>query len=137
VDRRELGRIVFAHDEARAALEAIVHPAVYGRIAAWLASRAESGASLAVADIPLLYETGREGEFDAVVVVACDPGLQVQRLMARDGLPEAAAHARLAAQWPIERKVERADFVIRTDGTFEETDRQIEDVLARLLVLAT
>jgi len=136
VDRRALGRIVFADDRARAALEAIVHPAVYERIAAWLASQAESGASLAVADIPLLYETGREGEFDAVVAVACDPGRQVERLMARDGLPEAAARARLDAQWPIERKVARADFVIRTDGTFEDTDRQVEDVLARLRSLA-
>jgi len=136
VDRRALGRIVFADEKARAALEAIIHPAVYERIAAWLASQAESGASLAVADIPLLYETRREGEFDAVVVVACRPGRQVQRVMARDGLPEAAARARLEAQWPIDRKVERAAFVIRTDGTFEDTDRQVEDVLARLRALA-
>ena len=136
VDRGELGRIVFADDEARAALEAIVHPAVYERIGAWLAGQAESGALLAVADIPLLFETGREGEFDAVVVVACDPGLQVQRLMGRDGLPEAVARARLAAQWPIGRKVELADFVVWTDGSFEETDRQVDDVLARLKTLA-
>ncbi len=136
VDRRALGRIVFADAKARATLEEMVHPVVYERIAAWLASQADSGASLAVADIPLLYETGREGEFDAVVAVACDPERQVERLMARDGLPEAAARARLEAQWPIDTKMERADFVIRTDGTFEETDRQVEDVLARLRALA-
>jgi len=136
VNRRALGRIVFADDEARAALEAIVHPAVYERIAAWLEGQAEAGALLAVADIPLLYETGREGEFDAVVVVACDPARQVERLMTRDGLSEAAARARLDAQWPVGRKVERADFVIRTNGTFEDTDRQVEDVLARLRALA-
>jgi dephospho-CoA kinase len=136
VDRQALGRVVFADAAARATLEAIVHPAVYERIADWLACESAAGSPLAVADIPLLFETGREGHFDRVVVAACDPLLQIQRVRDRDSLPEAAARARLAAQWPIQRKVERAHFVIWTDGTFEETDRQVEDVLARLRELA-
>jgi dephospho-CoA kinase len=65
------------------------------------------------------------------VVTACSPETQMARLVAR-GLTEDAARQRLAAQWPTERKVERADFVIRTDGTFDDTHRQIDDVLLRL-----
>ena len=133
MNRRALGPLVFADAAARAALEAIVHPAVYARIAAWMTAQAESGSALAVADVPLLFETAREGEFDRVVVAACDPARQLERVMARDGLSEAAARARLDAQWPIRRKVERADFVIRTDGSFGETDRQIDEVLEHLL----
>ena len=136
IDRQALGRVVFADPAARATLEAIVHPAVYERIGDWLASESAAGSPLAVADIPLLFETGREGRFDRVVVAACDPLLQLQRVMDRDALPESAARARIAAQWPIGRKIERADFVIWTDGTFAETDRQVQEVLARLRTLA-
>ena len=88
----------------RTDLEAIVHPDVYRRIREWFA-QLPLGTPLAIADIPLLFETGHEHEFDAVVVAACDPEEQLRRLVARDGLPEADARARLAAQWPIDEKV--------------------------------
>jgi dephospho-CoA kinase len=132
VDRPALGRLVFADARARAALEAIVHPAVYARIGEWIGRLSDSGAAMAVADIPLLFETGHERDFDAVVVAACDPARQVARVMARDGLSEAAARARLDAQWPIGLKADRADYVITTDGSFEDTDRQVDEVLSRL-----
>src|SRR5436190_241254 len=74
----------------------------------------------------------REGDFDAVIVTACDPATQVQRLMKRDGLTEEDAHQRIDAQWPLERKIANADYVIRTDGTFEDTNRQV-DALANQL----
>lgn len=132
LDRSVLGRIVFADRTARADLEAIVHPEVYRRIRDWFANL-PSGTRLAVADIPLLFETGHQHDFDKVIVAACAPELQVQRVMDRDGLSEADARARIAAQWPIDDKVARADYVIRTDGTFAETDervRKICDVLS-------
>ena len=78
-----------------------------------------------MADIPLVFETGHNHDFDAVVVAACEPDEQVRRVMARDGLSERDARARLAAQWPIEEKVKRATHVIWTDRGFAETDRQI------------
>lgn len=135
LDRARLAAIVFADDGARHDLEAIVHPAVYAVIEAWLAFLAAQvpAPPLAVVDVPLLFETGRAGAFDAVIVAACAPALQVARVMARDGLTEAEARRRLAAQWPIEEKVRRADFVIRTDGSFDETDRQVRDVHEALL----
>jgi dephospho-CoA kinase len=131
VDRRKLGPMVFGDAAARRDLEAIVHPAVYRAIAAGLRGFELIGDPIAVVDVPLLYETGGEKDFDRVVVTACPSESQIARLVKR-GLTEQAARQRLAAQWPTEKKASRADFVIRTDGTFEETDRQVDDVLLRL-----
>jgi len=128
VDRQALGRIVFADASARRDLEAIVHPRVYERIAEWADAQAREGASWVLVDIPLLFETGRDREFDRVIVAACSPEEQVRRMMQRDGLGDAAALARLAAQWPIADKVRRATDVVDTSGTFEDTDRQVDGV---------
>jgi len=131
LDRAALGRIVFDDPRARAALEAIVHPEVYRHIREWFANL-PAGTRVAMADIPLVFETGHNHDFDAVVVAACQPDEQVRRVMARDRLPERDARARLAAQWPIEEKVKRATYVIWTDRGFAETDRQVRDVHDRL-----
>jgi dephospho-CoA kinase len=131
LDRAGLGRLVFGDSKARAALEAIIHPEVYRRIREWLANL-PAGTRLAVADIPLLFETGHNHDFDAVIVAACDPEEQVRRIMARDRLSDAEARARVAAQWPIEEKARRASRVIWTDGGFAETDRQVKDVYEML-----
>jgi dephospho-CoA kinase len=130
VDRRTLGRLVFGDATARADLEAIVHPAVYDAIAAWF-SALPPLTRIAVADIPLLYETGHQGDFDDVVVTACAPEEQVRRLVSRDGLQESEARERLAAQWPIQEKVSRAGAVIDTSGTHEQTDAQVDALVAR------
>ena len=136
LDRRKLGAIVFSDPIARRDLEGIIHPAVKSAIDAWFASFGSAAPGFGVADIPLLYETGRHREFDTVVVTACDPETQVSRIVARDGITEAEARARVAAQLPIDEKVRRADYVIHTDGTFDETNRQIVEVLDRLRALA-
>ena len=131
LDRKKMAALVFADALARADLEAIVHPAVYHAITEWFRS-VPPQTPVAVADIPLLFETGRQGDFDTVVVVACPPEEQVRRVMARDGATEAEARARLAAQWPIERKVSAADRVIWTTGTHAETERQVAELLEGL-----
>ena len=132
LDRPALGRIVFADMKARAALEAIVHPEVYRRIREWFANL-PAGTRIAIADIPLVFETGHNHDFDQVVVAACDPEEQVRRVMARDNLSDADARARVAAQWPIEEKVKRADYAIWTDRGFAETDRQVGEIYDSLL----
>jgi dephospho-CoA kinase len=132
VDRQALGRVVFSDAGARTALEAIIHPRVYDRIGAWAAEQEQGGAAWVVADIPLLFETGRQGAFDIVVVAACSPDAQLDRLLRRDGMSEETARARLAAQWPIAEKVRLADYVIWTDGAFEATDRQVEALVHAL-----
>ncbi len=131
LDRAALGRIVFNDRPSRSALEAIVHPAVYRGIGDWFLSL-PPGTALAIADIPLLFETGHVPDFDAVIVCACAPAEQLRRVMARDGLSEREARARLAAQWPIEEKVALAGYLIRTDGSMAETEMQVGMVLAQL-----
>jgi dephospho-CoA kinase len=131
IDRRALAAIVFKDTEARHALESLVHPHVYQQITDWF-SRLDPTAAFAVADIPLLFETGREREFDVVIVTACAPDVQMQRVMERDGATREQAEQRLAAQWPIAKKIERADFVIATDGLKDDTDRQIDQLVTKL-----
>ena len=134
LDRAALAAIVFADRTARADLEAIVHPEVYRRINDWFAAQ-PGGTRFAIADIPLLYETGQEHEYDRVIVCACAPAEQFRRLVSRDGLSPEAARARLTAQWPIDEKVSRADYVIRTDGTFQDTSEQVQQVYDSLVVV--
>jgi dephospho-CoA kinase len=98
----------------------------------WFASLDAARHPYAVADIPLLYEVGRDRDFEVVIVVACSPDLQLRRLMKRDGLSEADARQRIAAQLPIAEKAVRAQHVIQTDEGFDETNRQVADVHAAL-----
>jgi dephospho-CoA kinase len=134
VDRARLGSIVFADPAARRELEAMVHPAVYRTIQAGLrAFELLDRSSFAVVDVPLLYESGHAGDFDRVIVTACPAEMQLARLLER-GISDTEARQRLAAQWPTEEKAARADFVIRTDGGFEETDRQVDQVLQNLRI---
>jgi dephospho-CoA kinase len=135
LDRPALGRIVFGDARARAALEAIIHPEVYRRIRAWFAGL-PTATRLAIADIPLLFETGQEHEFDAVIVTACEPEEQLRRMIARDRLPESDARARLAAQLSSDEKIKRATHVIHTDRGFAETDAQVRDAYNALLAAA-
>jgi dephospho-CoA kinase len=131
LDRRKLGAIAFSDPAARHDLEQIIHPIVRAQTDAWFASL-DAGQSFAVADIPLLYETGRESDFDEVVVTACAEETQLRRVMHRDSVSEQEARQRLAAQLPTAEKVSRADYVINTDGSFEETNRQVRSVFESL-----
>ena len=133
VDRKKVGPIVFADAAARHDLEAIVHPAVYRAISAGLrAFELVGGAPLAIVDVPLLYETGHAPDFGRVIATVCPPDLQIKRLIDR-GMNEREAQQRLAAQMPAAQKAARADFMIRTDGSFEETNRQVDEIY-RMLV---
>ena len=132
LDRKRMANIVFSDPDARKALEAIVHPEVRRATDAWFASLDPAQHPFAIADIPLLYEVNRDRDVDAVIVVACRPNVQLRRLMKRDGLSEADAVRRIDAQLPIEDKVGRANFVIRTDGSFDDTNRQVDDLARRL-----
>ena len=128
VDRAKLAAMVLGDAAAIAKLEAIVHPFVYETILNWF----EAGkAPIGVASIPLLYETHREGDFDAVVVTACKADQQLERMIER-GMSEVEARRRMAAQMPAAEKAARADHVIWTGGTTHETDVQVEELLIKL-----
>jgi dephospho-CoA kinase len=130
IDRRALGAIVFADAEARARLNAIVHPAVrqmmFDQFETWQAT----GVPLAVTIIPLLYESGLDGLFDEVWVASCPVNMQRQRVQARDGFDADQASARMAAQMPLAEKVAMADHVIDTSGTLAEVEAQVTRLIA-------
>ena len=133
VDRSKLASIVFSDESARRDLEAIVHPAVYRAIHAGLRAFELVGHyPVGIVDIPLLYESGHDKEFDKVIVTACPEGLQIARLRER-GMTEQDARQRIAAQWPTKEKAARADFVVNTARSPQETERQIEEILRLLL----
>lgn len=116
LDRKRMADLVFADAEARARLEAIVHPEVRRALAEETARLAAAGHELAFYDVPLLYERGPDRELDCVVVVWAPVEAQRARLAARDGLSPAEAEARLAAQMPVDEKARRADVVVVNDG---------------------
>jgi dephospho-CoA kinase len=128
LDRGALAAIVFANDDARRDLEGIVHPEVYGAIARWFDSL--SSAPAGIAEIPLLYETHHAEDFDCVVVAACRREVQAQRARAR-GMSDLEIDRRLAAQLPLDDKRRRADYVIDTDGTPAQTERQVTEIWNR------
>lgn len=134
VSRARLGAVVFGDAAARADLEAILHPAVRDEIDRRIAEYLRHGRSpVAVVDAALLVETGRHRDYERLIVVRCSRGMQVHRLLARDRLSLAQAHARIEAQAPLEVKLAVADYVIDGEGTLRQTREQAERVWAALL----
>jgi dephospho-CoA kinase len=131
MDRIRVAQIVFKDKRARLDLEAIIHPAVIKAVNDFF-NGLPKRTPFAVADIPLVFETGREKDFDAIVVVACPRDMQLQRLMERNKLSKEDAERRLAAQLPIDQKVKKATYVINNDGTFEETNAQVDALIQKL-----
>lgn len=129
LNRAALGMVIFANPAARQQLEDIIHPRVYAAVERWFAALT---APLGIADIPLLFETSREGDFDRVVVAACQPDQQLARLMARSHLTETDARLRIAAQLPLADKVAGAGYVIDTGGTLAQTAARTEAVWKKL-----
>ena len=125
LDRKRLGSIVFADEGRRRQLEQIIHPQVRRLMLERI--QAAGSASLIVVDVPLLYESGMESMFEAVMVVYVPEWMQLERLMQRDQLSEEEAWRRIRAQMPIEEKRQRADIVIDNSGTIEETERQLDE----------
>ena len=129
LDRAALGRIVFADAGERQWLEQLVHPLVRARFTAELERLAAEPAVVLM--IPLLFETGLESLCSEVWLVDCDEAQQLQRLLARDGLSETEARARIAAQWPLERKRALADHLINNRGGPDALADLVEMLLSR------
>lgn len=130
LDRPRLAALIFSDPTARTWLNAITHPRIRARMADEVASRAQRDGVL-VLDIPLLYESGRALQLEAVVVVWVDRATQVQRLVARDGMSEAEARRRIGAQLSLDVKRQRADFVVNNTLTLDATRDQVADVYRR------
>jgi dephospho-CoA kinase len=130
IDRDLLAARVFNDRDQLAALELIVHPAVAEARQRFI--EANSGAPALLFEIPLLFETRGESAFDKVIVVSAPAAVQRERVMARAGMTNAKLDQILARQLPDADKTERADFVVDTGGTREETREQVRTILACL-----
>lgn len=135
IDRKALGARVFADPEALGRLNALVHPRVRDEESRRAGELAGTDAVL-VTHAALLVESGMHTRFDRLVVVDCRPEHQLQRLAAREGMTEAAARARIAAQMPGPEKRRFAHFVIDGSLAFEGTDQQTDELAERLRAMA-
>jgi dephospho-CoA kinase len=130
VDREALSATVLSDRDQLAALEAIVHPAVHHERTRFIMEHGDAPALLF--DIPLLFETGGDQAFDKVIVVSAKPDQQRQRVLARPGMTVEKLEQILARQLPDSEKRERADFVVDTSGTMDETRSQVRNILTCL-----
>lgn len=132
IDRKGLGEIVFSDESERQKLNAIVHPEVR-RVMREEAEAAEAnGADIVFMDIPLLFESKLQHMVEKIVVVYAPGDMQLARMMERDELEEEQAQKRLRAQFPIDQKKLEADFLIDNSFSREETERQVEALLAEI-----
>ncbi|WP_428267645.1 dephospho-CoA kinase [Haliangium sp.] len=132
LDRAKLGERVFADAEARRALEQITHPRIAAAGQREIARLAQDGADPILYEAALIVEKKLYTWMQGLIVVSVPRPVQVARLMARDGIDEAAAEARLAAQLPLSEKVAVADHVIDNGGTEADTRTQVEALWRRL-----
>ena len=132
VDRQRLSAALLAEPKEFARLEAIVHPLVFAAERAFLHAQAARGARLAVLEVPLLLESGRQPRVDAIIVVSTAPELQRQRVLRRPGMTPEKLQQVLARQLPDAEKRARADYVVDTSGTFAEADAQVDRIVESL-----
>lgn len=132
VDRARLSAWLRDKPQDFARLEAIVHPLVRAEERAFLLAEEKRGATLAVLEIPLLFETGAERLMDAVIVVSTSPDIQRQRVLERSGMTADQLASLLARQMPDAEKRRRADFVVDTSGTLEQTHAQLDAIMTSL-----
>lgn len=129
VDRAKLGQRVIGDAAAIKRLEALVHPLYRAAERRFLAQAEASGASVAVLDVPLLFETGGDKRVDAIVVVSAPEDMQRARLETRPGMTQDKLAALIARQVPDAQKRARADFVVDTSGDFDSTRAQVRAIL--------
>lgn len=132
LDRDRMRAVVFEDAEARARLESIIHPIVWRLRDEWLDARRREGADVVVSEIPLLFETGREGAFDIVVLVDAPEAVRLSRMVQNRNQTEEEARRIIAAQMPASEKRARADHVIDNTGTLAELESKASEVLATI-----
>ena len=125
IDRRKLGSIVFADEDARRKLNSIVHPAVMAESRAQIENARASGVKECILDVPLLFETGMEKLCDETWLISLDRATQAERLMARDGMTREQAEARIDSQMPLEEKERRATVVIDNRRSVEKLNSEV------------
>ena len=135
IDRVLLSKEVLTSPNKLKALETLVHPLVGQDRSNFLSNARDLRAELAIVDVPLLFETGGEKYVDFVIVATCDAAIQRQRVLARPSMTEEKFASILARQTPDSEKRARADFIITTDESLDETRKQVVKIHAQLLAV--
>ncbi len=133
VDRKKLGAIVFSDPAARRQLNRLVHPKVIAEEKRLLEEAAREDVQIGVIDAALMIETGTYRDYDRLVVVYCPREVQLERLVAREGLSPEDAARRIDAQLSVEQKKLYADYVVDSSGSLEDTERRVGEVWDSLL----
>ncbi len=133
INRPFLGSIIFNSKEKRLQLNEIVHPEVRREMKEQADRYIKQGEPLVILDIPLLYEGNSIELVEKVIVVTVSEENQLMRLMNRNGLSKEDALLRIASQIPVKEKAARADYVINNNGGFEDTKRQVKDLLNKII----
>ena len=133
VDRKKLGVIVFSDLDARRQLNRLVHPEVMAEEKRLLAEAERGNIQIGVIDAALMIETGTYRDYDRLVVVYCPREVQLERLVARDGLTPEDAALRIDSQLSVEQKKLYADYVVDSSGSLEDTERRVGEVWECLL----
>lgn len=137
LDRSRMASIVFADEEKRLLLNSIIHPLVFEAQNKWLAGcEAADPDGIAIVDAALMIESGGYKRYDQLIVVWCEPEIQLRRLIERNDLPEPEAKKRINAQMPQSEKKRYADHLIDTSHGFEDTRRQVREVYEKLKLAA-
>lgn len=133
LDRKKLARIAFNDEEKRNLLNSIVHPLVIEQQDRWITKCERLDPNgISIVDAALMIESGSYKRFDKIIVVWCEPAIQLSRLSERDNLSEPDAKKRIASQLSQEEKKQLADYLIDTSRGFEETRRQVLEVFEQL-----
>jgi dephospho-CoA kinase len=132
IDRKILGRHMFADPALKSAVEGVLYPMVRESEAAFIALKEKEGHRLVVLDVPLLFETGWDKRVDKTIVVSAPFEVQKARVMARPGMTEERFNSVLKAQMPDAEKRKRADYVVDTGTTLEETRQRLAAIVAEL-----
>ena len=128
LDREKLAARVFGQDEERRALNAILHPRIQRAVVEQVEALARQGHRLVIYDAPLIVENGLHQILDGVILVAVPREVQIERLMARNGVSHDAAEARIRAQLPLEEKKKVATWIVDNAGSLEHTRAQVESI---------
>jgi dephospho-CoA kinase len=131
LNREKLGARIFGNAEERQKLNSIIHPAIRKEMLRQKEQWISMGSNTVILDIPLLFESKLQSYVDKIIVVSVTPEIQKERLIARNVLSEEEADARIRSQLPIKEKELSADAVLRNNGTVEETEIQLTEVLSK------
>ena len=126
LDRAKLGALVFSDPDKRKVLEQILYPRIASAGVEAMNALAASGHEISIYEAALIFENGLEQAFDATLLVTTTQAIQVQRIVARDGLSEGAALQRIAAQMSLLEKEKRASYVLRNEGSKEDLKRALD-----------